>query len=313
MCGHSLKRTSAFGGVHVHVHMSLRNLEVEEHPRTHSLRDGSAISAFRGLYELRRTERPSVHEEITSPHARFRGIRTLYEPLQVEPVLAVRRENQSAALIGAPHLSNSRGRVVHRRKIEQRAIVGGQHEGDLGVGEREPGRGLTDHAALRAHRLQELGPRGRIVEQVPDLDRRSAAARKIFDRVDLPTVSQHPRSDILLGFAGVQSQPRYRCHRRQRFATEAEGADASQVVRCGYLARRVAVQAEQRVFPPHADAVVADPDAALSAPFDRDLDPGRPSVERVLDELLHHGRRAFHDLTRGDLVRHDVREYLDAP
>ena len=49
-------------------------------------------------------------------------------------------------------------------------------------------------------------------------------------------------------------------------------------------------------------AIVDDPDKPAAAHFDRDVDPARAGVERILDELLDSGGRPLDDLARRDAI-----------
>src|SRR2546427_275595 len=73
----------------------------------------------------------------------------------------------------------------------------------------------------------------------------------------------------------------------------------------------MARQRELGVLAAHPLAVVAHPDQRLAAVLDGDAYGPRARVGRVLDELLHHGRRALHHLAGGDLVGHLRREHGD--
>ena len=53
------------------------------------------------------------------------------------------------------------------------------------------------------------------------------------------------------------------------------------------------------------------PRSARSPRLRRRRGPPRAGVESVLDELLDDGRRALHDLARGDLVDEGIGENLD--
>ena len=81
------------------------------------------------------------------------------------------------------------------------------------------------------------------------------------------------------------------------------GAD----LRCG-----VALDREQQLVAIHAAAVVRDADQRTTAVLDRDLDRRGAGVERILDQLLHGGRRPFHDLAGGDLVGDGRRQNRNA-
>ena len=62
-----------------------------------------------------------------------------------------------------------------------------------------------------------------------------------------------------------------------------------------------------------AVAVVLDPDQPPAAVGVGDVDPPRPGVERVLDQLLHRRGRALDHLARGDPVRRRRVELADRP
>src|SRR5690606_32456114 len=96
--------------------------------------------------------------------------------------------------------------------------------------------------------------------------------------------------------------------RRERLAAEPETRDREEVLLPRQLARRVAVEREERVLPPHPAPVVRDPDLGLPAVLDRDVDPCGGRVQRVLDQLLDDRGRTLHALARRDLVRERVRE-----
>ena len=52
-----------------------------------------------------------------------------------------------------------------------------------------------------------------------------------------------------------------------------------------------------------ATAVITNADKLCAPAFDININAGRPCIEAVFHQFLHHRRRAFHHLTGGDLVR----------
>ncbi len=64
----------------------------------------------------------------------------------------------------------------------------------------------------------------------------------------------------------------------------------------------MAFDGQRKVVRLHPASVVADPDEAEAAARRRDFDTPRAGIDRVLDQLLHHARRALHHLARGDAV-----------
>ena len=85
---------------------------------------------------------------------------------------------------------------------------------------------------------------------------------------------------------GPQQEMRHRRDTGQRLAPEPERRDRREVLEPTDLAGRVPLEGEHRLVRGHALAVVLDPDETLTAQLDRHDDPGRPGVERVLDQLF---------------------------
>ena len=74
----------------------------------------------------------------------------------------------------------------------------------------------------------------------------------------------------------------------------------------------MALEGEQRIVAHHAATVVHDADELAAAAFDLDADAGGAGVERVLEQLLDHGRGTVDHFAGGDLVGDLVGEYVDA-
>ena len=64
----------------------------------------------------------------------------------------------------------------------------------------------------------------------------------------------------------------------------------------------MAIDRKRQILRAHAVPVVADADQPPPARPDDDLNAARPGVERVLDQLLHHGGRTLDDLACGDAI-----------
>ena len=90
-------------------------------------------------------------------------------------------------------------------------------------------------------------------------------------------------------------------NRRECFAAEPQRVNGKKIVavelRCG-----VALDAQREVAFVHAAAVVGDADQREATRRRDDLDLGRASVERILDELFHDARGAFNHLARSDAI-----------
>ena len=64
----------------------------------------------------------------------------------------------------------------------------------------------------------------------------------------------------------------------------------------------MAGQSERQIVSPHPAAVIGHPDQRLAAIGIGNLDPPRPGIQRVFDQLLHGRGRTFDHLTRSDAV-----------
>ena len=64
----------------------------------------------------------------------------------------------------------------------------------------------------------------------------------------------------------------------------------------------MAIDRKRQILRAHAVPVVADADQPPPTRLNDDLNAARGGVERVLDELLHHGGRTLDDLACGDAI-----------
>ncbi len=198
-----------------------------------------------------------------------------------------------------------------RRGLQQDAALASQTKRDVRPGEDVALDHLDAAPQLGLAGLQELASGGDVEEQRGDVDRRAAGAGGRLDRQDPAALEEHPRP-LPRRRRGGELDLGHRGDRRQRLAAEAQGGDLLEVGHRGDLARRVAVEGEERVVAVHAGAVVGDADPLPPAPFEVDLEPRRPGVEGVLDQLLDHRRRPLHHLPGGDLRHQPVGQDLDA-
>ena len=61
----------------------------------------------------------------------------------------------------------------------------------------------------------------------------------------------------------------------------------------------------------HSKTIIRHPNQALSAMLNIDLDCISSGVKGILDQLLDNGSRPLDHFSRGDLVGHDLRQYVD--
>ena len=74
----------------------------------------------------------------------------------------------------------------------------------------------------------------------------------------------------------------------------------------------MALKGQQRVVAVHALAVVADADQLAPARLHLDANAVRACVQRIFQQLLHHGSGPVHHLAGGDLVGDLVGKNADA-
>ena len=157
-------------------------------------------------------------------------------------------------------------------------------------------------AQLRGLGLQELAPRGRIEEQVADLEARPGGPRHFLYVAQSSAREFDAGPGAFRGLPGLEHQARDGGDRRQRLAAKAQRRNLEQVFCRANLAGGVALEGEQSVIVGHAAAVVGHPDQALAARLDGHFNAPGAGVNGVLDQLLHHRRRPLHHLAGGDFV-----------
>ena len=119
---------------------------------------------------------------------------------------------------------------------------------------------------------------------------RKACRRRRAARTRLP--ARRPRLD------------RYPCHaadRRHRLAAEAECTDAKQIVGILEFAGRMAGEDKRQVVRLDPVAIVNDADQLGAALFEVDVDPRRPGIDGVFQQLLDDASGPLDHLAGGDL------------
>ena len=169
----------------------------------------------------------------------------------------------------------------------------------------------TCAASVEAER-RNLRRAGQRPEQVAHLDRRPARVTHVAQ------VAAPPVGDLDLGARrlALGARPHHELghgrDRRQRLAAEPVRRDPLQVVELPQLRRGVPLERQLARRPGSCPCRRRAPARAWSPVLDLDVHGARPRVERVLDQLLHDGRRPLHHLAGGDLVDEVVGKSLDA-
>ena len=197
-------------------------------------------------------------------------------------------------------------------EIEQRPPPVAQNERDARVRHGRLVRRLEAAGEFGFFSLEELTPRRHVVEQRAHLDPGAGSGAHLGDAQELAALHAHFRAQGVPRSSGGDRHLRDRGDARQRLSPEAQGGDAAQIPIRGYLARRVALEAQQRVVFAHAVSVIDDLHARGAARFQIDFHPRGARVDAVLHQLLEEGGWALHHLARGDLVRKRFRQYAYA-
>ena len=149
-------------------------------------------------------ERGTLHPApVDQQHLAFaRGTRVLGQPEECAHGVAISlgvRLEQLVGMTRAPDLRRPRSCAAGGAPIESLALVDHQTPADV-----RPGKRIAlDHAdagpQLARGRVQELAARGRVVEQIADLDRGAGLARHETALRDHAAIDSNERRSILAG------------------------------------------------------------------------------------------------------------------
>ena len=133
-----------------------------------------------------------------------------------------------------------------------------------------------------------------------------------MDIAELSTVDDQLGPGQRVRLAGAQAELGDRRDARDRLAAKAVGGDPVEVVAVAELARRVALEAKERVVLAHPAAIVRHRDKAAPARRNLHIDLRRTRIERVLEQLLQHRCGPLDHLARRDLVGDMLGQEADA-
>ena len=340
-----------FRRMHIHIHLGCRQLQKQQHHGIHRRRNNISIRLGQRMLNQTVANRPPVHEhenriavqflnfrlrnEAVNAHLARLGRENLFSIFasffpppgrrlrQSHPLQRLPRShgNQLVERFLAEYLIHALAVSRYRRRDQHGIGRRMQLEMFVGMGQRIVCDQRGNVRQLGRLRLQEFLPRRSIEEKIAHGNRRSLWQPGFFDPRNLPAVYFDHRPRVVLRHILLilcrfrprfQPQARHRRDRRQRLAAKSQRGDAQQVFGVLDLRRRMPFKRQHGVVAHHAAAVVGNLDQLLSAGLDADLDSRRARVQRVLQHLLHHGRRPLHHLACGDLVGDGFGEYVDA-
>src|SRR6185437_5860685 len=205
-----------------------------------------------------------------------------------------------------------------RREIAGDGVEAAQHavfvadhrEGDAGIGHGEALDHVDRLVALGARRLHEFEPRRRRVEEIAYFDTRALRMRRRFRHaLGAAFDAERPRA-IAAARTARQREPAHRADRRQRFAAEAQRADAQEIV-IRQFRGTMPLDRERQLLARHAVAVIAHDDQALPAIAQHHLDARGAGIDGVLNQFLDGGCRALDHFAGGDAIDEDWRQLTD--
>ena len=301
----------AFGGVDVHVDGTGRHGEVDQRGLEPAAFEHGAAGFLDGAVDRCGFDGAGVHEDALFGAGIAREAASRDEAVHGDAAFRAGERQQRAGVFASEELADAREDGRSGRSGEQDASVGFQDERDVVVRQGDVREDFDDVAFLGRDGAEEVLARRNVEEEVAgdDLGAGRAAGGLLRDGL----AARDEDLDALRRFAPARADGEA-CDGGDAgdgLAAESEGGDVEDVGLGGDLAGGMRIEAEQGVVGVHALAVVGDRDGAASAVLDRDGDLPCARVERILHELLHDGRGAFHDLARRDLVADLVAQLPD--
>jgi len=190
-------------------------------------------------------------------------------------------------------------------------VIDAQHEGDPNIRKSLEKEGMTDMRVFRLRGTEKLAACGHIEKEIPDGDVGSAGRARIAHLLDFAAKNQDFRPYGGVGAVGCERELGNGCDGGKGFPSESHGGDGVEILELTKLAGGMTLNAQQCVVAIHASPIVQNPDQSASPIHHFDLNACGSGIEGILDQLLQNGCRAFHDLARGNLVDHRVRQHLD--
>ena len=299
------------GRMHIHIHQIGRQVHMQEKRRVTPAWHDIAVGALNGEIDYRRARRPAIDEN----HLQF----AIHAAARRHPRVSADLHHPVSETDGA-QVSGDLRAVQVADPVEQAfgcrqpidiLVVGAQDEFDADVRQRLQQECLPDMRELRRRRAQKLAARRHIEEEIAHGDVGAARSARIAHILDFPAENQNFCARHRFGPVGDHRELRNGRDSRERLAPETHRGDGVEILQCAQFARGMPFDGKQCVVAIHPGAVVADANQTATAIDHLHLDARRAGVDGVFNELFEDGRRAFHDLSRGDLIDHRVGQHAN--
>ena len=171
--------------------------------------------------------------------------------------------------------------------------------------------GVANMAQLGGRRLEKLFSCRRVEKNLFDLDGRADGNCRRSNLVLLSAIDPQAISHWCARYTRQNFQLGDGSDARQSLAAKSQGGNAKQIVIVLEFARRMTLNCKIQVLCSHSFAVVGDANQRCAASFDPNKNLRCPGVERVLDQLFDHRRRALDHFTGSDAACHGFGQDLN--
>ena len=240
--------------------------------------------------------------------AAFRACQIAADPNR--PAFTFHRDKPPAEFV-AVHRKNRRQQVAAAGGGQLCFPVPDKLKGDFRVGKCQPVDEGGDRRPLGAVLFEELHSGGHIVKKVFHGDGRPYRAARLGQLAGAFPGQRVPRPDLLGSRAGQYFTFTHGADGGQRLPAEAQRPDAIQVLRAQHLAGGVPQKCLRHILPFDPAAVIGHTDEPYPAVLYFHRNGGRPGINGILHQLLHHRSRAFYHLARCDQLRRFPIQYVD--
>jgi hypothetical protein len=299
--------------VHVHVDAVRRQRQEKQRRGKATARQHVAIDLDQRVLDQPVAHEPPVYEEVDAGHGGSVPVGTRHESLQSRGPLLAFCGQQRRGLLLAQHGGHAVQQRARRWPDERRPVVAPDLEMHLRQRQGDASEPVGDVPPLGVDGLEELAAGRNAREELGDLHAGPLGASRRLLVGDAPFLDAKLEGLRRSAGPGAQPQVRDRGDGRKRLAAESVGRDPLEVIAREDLAGGVALQRQASVLRRHAAAVVGHRDP-VPAPGPH-LHPQlrSPRIEGILDQLLDHGGRTFHHLSRRDLIDQGVGQRPNAP
>ena len=205
-----------------------------------------------------------------------------------ESVLAVQAEQGGIQL------------AVAQAMIDRLALAD-ESERDFRVGQNQPEHIVRHQPGLNGGLFQELPADGGVIKQILHHEGGAHWRGGLTDVGKLAALHLTAHAELRVGGFGGAGHFRHCRHGGQRLTAKAQRVDAVQLRFRLQLAGSVALEGQPNLPGGNALAVIRNAQVFDAAAPQLHRDVGRPRVDGVFHQFLHHGSGAFHHLARGDL------------